>query len=255
MRIAIKFAYDGRNFHGFARQPNLKTVEGELIKNLVQHGLIEDAAEAHLRYSSRTDAGVSALGNVITFNTNYSEKQIFQKLINDSTNQDIFVYGIKTVEPDFYPRYAKYRIYRYYLNKNNLDLDEILSTASLFIGEHDFSNFARIEINKDPIRVIDNIVLTEEDDFFVIDFYAETFLWNQVRRIVSAIQKVGIGKLTKKQIKDALENPNKKVDFGLAPPEPLILKDVIYDFEFEYSKNHLEKLEELEKRIILSLLI
>lgn len=253
MRIAIKFAYDGRNFHGFARQPNLKTVEGEMIETLIQHGLIKDAAEARLRASSRTDGGVSALGNVVAFNTNSSEKQVFQKIINDSTDPDIFVYGMNVVEPDFYPRYAKFRVYRYYLNKNNLNLDKTLSAASTFIGKHNVSNFARVEANKDPVRTIDNIILTEEDDFFVMDFYAETFLWNQVRRIVSAIQKVGIGKLTKKQITDALDNPNKKVDFGLAPPEPLILKDVIYDFEFEYSKNHLEKLEELERRIISSM--
>jgi len=253
MRIAIKFAYDGRNFHGFARQPNLKTIEGELIKHLIQHGLIEDATKARLRSSSRTDGGVSALGNVVAFNTGSSEKQVFQKLINDSADPDILVYGMKVVELDFYPRYAKWRIYRYYLNKNNLNLDEILSVASIFIGEHNFNNFARVEANKDPVRTIDNIVLTEEDDFFIIDFYAQTFLWNQVRRVASAIEKVGTGKLTKKQITDALDNPDKKVDFGLAPPEPLILKDVIYDFEFEYKKNYLEKLGELEKRIILSL--
>ena len=253
MRIVIKFAYDGRSFHGFARQPNLRTVEGELIKKLIKNDFIEDATEACLRYSSRTDAGVSALGNVVAFNTNSSEEQIFQKLLGGSTDADILIYGMKVVESDFYPRYAKWRIYRYYLEKNNLELDETLSAASIFIGEHNFSNFARVEANKDPIRTIDNIVLTKEDDFFVIDFYAQTFLWNQVRRVVSAIEKVGIGKLTKKQIIDALDNPNKKVDFGLALPEPLILKDIIYDFEFEYSKNYLEKLEELERRIISSM--
>ena len=42
MRIALKFAYDGRNFHGYARQPQLKTVEGEIIKALIKHGFIED---------------------------------------------------------------------------------------------------------------------------------------------------------------------------------------------------------------------
>jgi len=253
MRVALKFAYDGRNFHGFARQPNLKTVEGELIQNLIQHGLIEDATEARFRSASRTDAGVSALGNVVAFNTKSSKEQVFRKLTSSVTDADILLYGMKVVESDFYPRYAKWRIYRYYLNKNNLELDEILSVASIFIGEHNFGNFARIETSKDPVRTIDNIVLTEENDFFIIDFYAQTFLWNQVRRVVSAIVKVGIGKLTKKQITDALDNPDKKVALGLARPEPLILKDVIYDFEFEYSKNYLKRLGELEKRIISSL--
>jgi len=253
MRVAIKFAYDGRTFHGFARQPNLKTVEGELIKNLVQNNLIEDFTEARFRSASRTDAGVSAFGNVVAFNTNVSKEKVFQKLMGDSTDADIIIYGLKVVESDFYPRYAKWRIYRYYLNKSNLNFDEMLSVASIFIGEHNFSNFARVEPNKDPVRTIDNIVLTEEEDFFIIDFYAQTFLWNQVRRIISAVKKVGAGKLTKKQIKEALNNPNKKVDFGLTQAEPLILKDVIYNFEFEYNKNYLKRLDKLEKRIISSI--
>ena len=43
MRIAVKFAYDGKKFYGYARQPNLKTIEGELLSTLVSHGIINDA--------------------------------------------------------------------------------------------------------------------------------------------------------------------------------------------------------------------
>jgi len=250
MRLAIKFAYDGRKFHGYARQPNLKTVEGELIKNLIKQNIVEDAKTSCIRTASRTDRGVSALGNVAAFNTDTNEKNVLKKLKN---NTDIIIYGIKKVEPDFYPRYAKWRIYRYYLNKNSLDLDETLSTAAIFTGKHNFSNFARIESDKNPVRTIDNITIKEKNNFFVIDFYAQTFLWHQIRRIISAIEKIGKRKTTKQQLIEALNNPDKKVDFGLAPPEPLILKDVIYDFSFEYNKNNLKKMKELETKISNSL--
>jgi len=50
-----------------------------------------------------------------------------------------------------------------------------------------------------------------------------------------------------------LENPNKKVDFGLAPAEPLILKDIVYDFKFEYEEKSLDRLNKLEDSIIRSL--
>lgn len=249
MRIALKFAYDGRNFHGFARQPNLKTIEGELIEIFQSHGFIEDFVNARFRSASRTDGGVSALGNVVAFNTNSTKSSLLKKLLVKTKNEDIFIYGIKEVDLDFYPRFAKWRIYSYYLKKDKVDFERAISVASVFIGEHDFRNFAKVEADKNPLRSIDNIVINEEDDFFVIDFYAQTFLWNQVRRIVSAIEKVGNGKLTKKQVSDALNNPGKKVDFGLSPPEPLILKDVLYDFEFEYIKNYQIKLEKFEKRI------
>lgn len=252
MRIAIKFAYDGKKFQGYARQPQLKTVEGEIINLLIQHSLIKDAKESKFRSASRTDRNVSALGNVVAFNTQSWKKCVFQALKKSSN--DILFYGIKEVEPEFYPRYAKLRIYSYYLKNHNFKLEKILSTVALFTGEHNFSNFARVEADKNPIRVIDNILITEQDDFFIIDFYAQTFLWHQIRRVVSALEKAISGKLEKGQIIDAMANPDKKVDFGLAPAEPLILRDIIYDFEFEYEKELLSRLSPFEKNVVSSLL-
>jgi len=251
MRLAVKFAYDGRKFQGYARQPQLKTVEGEMIVALIKHGFIEDTEKSRFRSASRTDKGVSALGNVIAFNTGASKKNILQELSNEFAS--IIVYGVTDVEPDFNPRHARFRWYRYYLPVKNLDIERAISTAHSFTGEHDFSNFARLESFKDPVRSIDNIVYTREKEFLVVDFYAQTFLWHQIRRIISAIEKVGTGRLEKEQIIEALCKPDKKVDFGLAPAEPLLLKDIIYDFEFNYDNRLLSRLRYLEKAIVSSL--
>jgi len=251
MRVAVKFAYDGKEFHGYARQPQLETIEGKIVKALTKHGFIEDTNESHFRSASRTDKGVTALCNIIAFDTDISKKRILQILPNEFT--DIVVYGIKDVVPDFNPRYAKLRQYRYYLNGNHIDLERAMSTAAVFTGEHDFSNFARLEPFKDPVRNIDNIVFTMEGNFLVIDLYAQTFLWHQIRRIISAIIKVEKGKIEKKDIIYALENPDKKVDFGLAPAEPLVLKDIVYDFDFEYNEKLLGRLNKLEDSIIKNL--
>ena len=248
MRIAIKFAYDGRAFHGYARQPKLKTVEGEIINSLLKNSLIEDSKKSMFRSASRTDKGVSALGNVVAFNTDVNKKHIINDLFDE--NLSIIYYGIKEVNNDFYPRYAKLRQYRYYLSSNNLDIEKIINASECFTGKHNFSNFAKLESFKNPIRKIDNIVFEFENDFIVIDFFAQTFLWNQIRRIISALLKIGNGKLEKKQIYKALENPDIKVDFGLAPAEPLILKDIFYDFKFEVNKNQKHKADRLEKDII-----
>ena len=252
MRVVIKFAYDGRKFHGYARQPNLKTVEGELIKSLVKYGFIEDTKESFFRSASRTDKDVSALGNVVAFNTDSSKKRILDDLFNEFSS--ILFYGIKDVVADFNPRHAKLRHYRYYLPVANLDIEKIVSTSACFTGEHNFSNFARLESFKDPVRTIDNIIFALEDDFLIVDFYAQTFLWHQIRRIVSALIKVGNGKLEKEQIIVALDNPDKKVDFGLASAEPLVLSDIVYDFDFEYDKKILKELDLLEEKIFSSLL-
>lgn len=244
MHVAVKFAYDGSKFNGYARQPKLKTVEGEVIKALTKHSFIEDTSKSVFRSGSRTDKRVSALSNVISFTTDASKKSVLQKLSDEFSN--IIFYGIKQVESDFNPRYAKMRWYRYYLSRDDLDLDGILATAACFTGEHNFSNFARIEPFRDPVRTIDNIVFSDNEDFLIIDFFAQTFLWHQIRRIVSAMLKVESGKFEREQIVEALCNPDKKVDYGLAPAKPLILKDIIYDFNFEYDKKLLKKVKDFE---------
>jgi len=248
MRVAVKFAYDGREFHGYARQPQLETIEGTIVKTLIKHGFIEDTNESHFRSASRTDKGVSALCNIIAFDTDVSNKRILQMLSREFT--DIVVYGIKNIMPNFNPRYAKIRWYRYYLKRDDIDLEGAMATAAEFTGEHNFSNFARIESSKNPVRCIENIVFTKDGNFLVIDFYAQTFLWHQIRRIISAIIKVEKGKIEKKDVIDSLKNPDYIVDFGLAPAEPLILKDIVYDFEFEYDEKSLDRLNKLESQIL-----
>jgi len=251
MRTAVKFAYNGKIFYGYARQPQLRTVEGEIIKSLIKYGFIEDTKESDFRSSSRTDKNVSALCNVIAFNTNASKKQIIKKLSDEF--DDIIFYATADVESDFNPRYTKYRHYRYFIKNSDLEVEKIISTAACFTGTHNFSNFARIEEFKDPVRTIDNIILTKDEDCIIIDFYAQTFLWYQIRRIISALIRVGKNKLSKQEVVEALANPEKKVDYGLAPAEPLILNDIIYNLDFEIDNNQLKKLEKLENEIITSI--
>ena len=251
MRVALEFAYNGKKYHGFARQPNVTTIEEKIIKALIKHRLIEDTIESKFRYASRTDKGVSAFCNVVAFKTRSNKKNILKYLSFEY--EDIVFYGIKEVELEFNPRYAKQRIYRYYLPKGCLDIESAMTSTAMFTGEHDFSNFARVESNKDPVRTINNIVFTEDGNFICVDFFAQTFLWHQIRRIVSTILGIETRKLEIDQIKNALNNPNKRVDFGLAPAELLILKDIIYDFDFEYDENLLHRLNEFKQKIIKNL--
>ncbi len=251
MRVALKFAYAGKHFSGYARQPGQRTIEQELLDLLIKQKIVVDVGISCFRTASRTDRGVSALGNVCAFNTTCSKQKILNQLTKDIS--DVFIYGVQSVEPGFYPRHAKRREYRYYLKRHYLDIDVLLSAAGLFTGEHNFQNFARVEPLKNPVRTIDNIVISEKQDFLILDFYAQTFLWNQIRRIVSALIKVGEGTISLNAIRQALLHPEKKVDFQIAAPEPLILKDVVYDFPFEYVTDYKKKLLRFENRIVTSL--
>jgi len=248
MRIALKIAYDGISFHGYARQPNLKTVEGEIINTLIKNKFINNPKEALFRSASRTDKGASSFGNIVAFNTDTDTSHLLEECNERLDN--IILFGFKEVDVDFYPRYAKQRIYQYYLKKTNIELQNIHSTVKLFFGKHNFSNFARIEQFKDPERTIDDIIINESSDFYIFEFYAQTYLWHQIRRMISAIIKVEIGKISQNEIKSALNCPEERVDFGLADSTPLILKDVLYDFSFIKNDKWEKKKEEMKDQII-----
>ena len=234
MRIALKFAYDGKSFFGYARQPKLRTVEGEIINALKKTKI----AYENFGSASRTDRGVSALGNVISFNTDF-KGNILSAL--NANVKDVWFYGVSNVDENFNPRYAKERWYRYFLFNSGLDVDKMKKASELFVGVHDFSNFARIE-NKNPVRKINSLKIKEKGDFIIIDIKAESFLWNMVRRIVSVLEKAGRNEIKIDVIKDALES-KERFDFGSAKPEGLILMDVKYDFDFETDKKAIEKLK------------
>ena len=253
MRIALKIAYDGCHFHGFARQPNLPTIEGTLLEFLTKQQIIHSLKHAQFRYASRTDKKVSALGNVIAFNTTIHPEKILQQA--NKLQNTIILYATAIVEDTFFPRYATHRHYRYYLKKtNHLNQYQLQSTLNLFIGTHNYSNFARIEPGKNPVREITNITCTEQNQFFLIDFYAPTFLWNQIRRIIAAALTVAEGKTTNRTVQKALQQPHIKTDFRLAPAEPLILMDVGYPFEFNINSTQYHQIPILEQTIQNSLL-
>ncbi|MDG6219690.1 MAG: tRNA pseudouridine(38-40) synthase TruA [Candidatus Thermoplasmatota archaeon] len=248
MRIALKFAYNGIPFYGYARQPGLQTVEGELIKVLKKNKFIDSIKKAMVKSASRTDKGVSAFGNVIAFDTKKNAENIIQEC-NDLLDH-IVLYGMNIVDDQFYPRHAKKRIYHYYLTKDEVTLQTIESLIPLFIGSHDFSNFARVEPQKNQMRTIEKITVKETDSYVVLEFQAQTYLWQQIRRIVSSIQKCEKKKISKDEIGMALKYPMKQVDFGLADPYRLILNDIIYDFYFDIDTNGLKKKKALEQEII-----
>lgn len=235
MRLTLKFAYDGKKFFGYAKQPKLRTVEGEIINALKKTKI----AYENFGSASRTDRGVSALGNVISFNTDF-KGNILSAL--NANVKDIWFYAVSKVDEKFNPRYAKERWYRYFLFNSRLDVDKMKKASELFVGTHDFSNFARIE-NKNPVRKINSLKIKEKGDFIVIDIKAESFLWNMVRRIVSVLEKTGRNETKIDVIKDALES-KERFDFGSAKPEGLILMDVKYDFDFEIDKNMMKKIKQ-----------
>ena len=230
-RVALKFAYDGTGFFGFQRQPEKVTVEGELITSLVKIGAIKSARECGYRSSSRTDRGVSALGNIISFRTDFSENAICSAM--NSEMEGIWAYSAVKVPEDFNPRAAKQRWYRYYLAKMGQDERLMEDLARRFVGVHDFSGYARKD-KRNPMRKIDSINLSDDGMFHAIDFRAESFLWNMVRRIVWMMNEGSSGRMPLDSIGPG--SSRKPTRIGLAPPEYLVLMDIDCGVKFPIDK-------------------
>ncbi len=226
-RVALKIAYDGTAFHGQARQPGLRTVEGEVITALQRARAIRDARSARFESASRTDAGVSALGNVVAFDTALAPPACARAF--NGKARGVWAWAAAAVPEDFHARRARARWYRYGLPPGH-SAEALNAVLGLFVGEHDFRNFTR---DRDrTVARIDAASADREADGIVLDFRAPSFRWNLVRRLVAAALQVEAGRATTEDVARALHGGH-PADLGLAPPEPLVLMDVSYGVAFE----------------------
>lgn len=241
----MKLAYDGSKFFGFQIQPEIPTVEGSLIDALEAVGAVRRDLGCGLRSSSRTDRGVSALGNVVSFETDFRLRSLCPAL--NSELSAVWTYSAAEVGDGFNPRWAKQRWYRYCLPIASQDLSAMRAVARRFVGTHDFSGFARLD-GRNPVRTIDSIDITESGPFFIMDFRAESFLWNMVRRIVWLVNAVGNGSLRSDEF--SLETGHRPRRTGLAPPEYLLLMDVDCGVDFPHNAKAVRALRrEFRRRI------
>jgi len=226
-RLALKIAHEGQGFHGSAQQPGLATAEGEILRALRRARILSDVKAARFQIASRTDRGVSALGNVIAFNTSLGSVAAVRAL--NAKLSRVWAWAVTEVVPDFDPRRARERWYRYELPPDH-DIERLQSALSLFTGEHDFRNFTR-DRTRTVLR-IDDANAIRAGDLIALDFRAPGFRWNLVRRLVSAALRVESNTVTLEQVARALEGTARS-DLGLARPEGLTLMDVSFDFEFQ----------------------
>ena len=269
-RTALKIGYIGTNFHGFQRQPDLRTVEEELIYHLRKLNYIDDLKKSRFRIAGRTDAGVHSLGNVISFQ---SEKDVRVNEINNSLPDDIQIIASAPVRYAFKPRYAQMRQYRYILFQD-LDVDKLKECAEVFKGTHNFTNFTK-RFQKTTTRTIEDIKITKVDlsDYhkkefpnlhdtvspIFVDIYGESFLWNMVRKMMRVFVDVATDKMSLDEVEKLL-NPAEgepRANIKVMEADYLILMDIQYDgIKFRYDdyacerfkRDLVDSLSDLQKR-------
>ena len=241
MRYAFKVFYDGSGFCGSQRQLRGRTVEGEFLSALKRMKI----AFTDFRSAGRTDKGVSALGNVIALTTD--SPLMKPRILNAVLPGDIRVLGVQRVGDDFNPRHANERIYRYILIDEGYDLSKMRRAKKAFIGKKSFHNFSSKDY-RSPIRRINRVEIRKRGGVIILAFYGESFLWQMVRRMVTALKAAGRGEVSLGELED-LFNPLVKRKMPPSPAENLILWDVRYDFRFEYERYSKQRLvKDLSRR-------
>jgi tRNA pseudouridine38-40 synthase len=248
-RYQIILAYDGTGFHGSQYQSEIRTVQGVLqavLRDLNWTG-------KSIWIAGRTDAGVHASGQVAAFDFDWNHSPAdLKNALNALLPQDMAVFNVKAVRPDFHPRFdAVSRCYRYriycQLVRDPLrerfawrvwpvpDLDRLRIAAGITRGIHDFAGFGRATSpNGSTIRNVMEMTwrsAANTADEFILDITANAFLYHMARRLVFAHVAVGQGLLEADELERHLDHPGPEPIQGLAPPQGLILKRVSYNSE------------------------
>ena len=236
----FRIGYLGDAFHGSQIQPDVRTVQGELIRVFRSLKWLTGPKEDQLLVlSSRTDAGVHVRinGGIVDLDRALWEALSPRKMIravDDRLDSNIAFLTVEEVEASFNPRMALHRTYRYRLEAMEFwvepDHEAFRRWLDLFVGTYDARNFARLEEGKNPIRtVLETKPWMDGERLIGFEVTGEAFLWNQVRRMANALFRLAVGELDENEIREAIEQPMVLVDFGVAPPEWLVLWGVAWE--------------------------
>ena len=248
-QFVLVVEYDGTRYAGFQLQKNHVTVQGEL------EAAIEKLTGAFSRVygSSRTDSGVHARGQVISFKTAAGlPTHDFIGGMNFYLPEDIAVKEVYRVREGFdVRRKAVSRIYRYNLLNSNarsplrgshsvqikgsLDVDAMNTACGYLTGSQDFASFASAgEALRSTIRrVIRAGAMRTEDDMVVIEIEANAFLPHQVRNTVGPLVKIGRSQMTAEALKDIINARSRGLAQPTAPARGLTLYKVNYTRELK----------------------
>ncbi|HVJ97264.1 MAG TPA: tRNA pseudouridine(38-40) synthase TruA [Acidimicrobiia bacterium] len=245
MKLVV--AYDGTDFSGFAAQPSqphVKTIGGALaqaIGKILRH-------DVDLTCAGRTDAGVHAWGQVVSFASEPGlDPWRLQQAVSSMLGPEIVVRSAELVDPQFNARHAATsRTYRYtILNRpvpdpfrdrftwwvpEPLDLRMLRLAADPFVGEHDFASFCRKgpEGSSTTRRVTESRWVDEGDGVLRYEISGNAFCWQMVRSIVGTLVEAGMGKRRPGDIMAILRAAERDAAGQLAPPRGLCLWEVGY---------------------------
>lgn len=244
-KILAEIAYDGSIYHGFQIQPKKPTVQGEIEKALIKI----NKKKIKILSSGRTDKGVHAKGQIITFDININiQLTNLKKALNAMLSKNsIKILKLKYVKNSFHPRFnAKKRKYSYcILNSNNyypwesyqahyvnkkLNISNLNQMAKILIGNHDFTTFSCIkDKSKSKFRHIHFAKFKKRGKYIIFEIIGSSFLWKMVRSIIGTMLDIEIKNESISIFETILKSKNRNLARTTAPANALFLDKVYYE--------------------------
>ena len=242
-KVALVVEYEGTRYHGYQWQANGPTIQDELERAIRKL----DNKASRVVAASRTDAGVHAKGQVVSFWTRSTlSESTLVKALNCHLPADIAVKAACKVDANFNVRRdALSRVYNYYildsdtpspLSRNfalflprQLDIEAMNETCYIIKGEHDFISFAgSLDGIRDTVRTIYEAEVRKRAKFVVFHVVANSFLRHQVRNIVGLLIRLGLGKKNVDYFRSVMEAKTLGLAGPAVPPCGLYLMKVNY---------------------------
>ena len=247
-KIVLIMEYDGTYYHGFQLQGDFPTIQGETEEALWKL----TGERLRVMAASRTDAGVHARGQVVSFRTKSPlPLPAFINGLNYYLPRDIAVKAAHRVGDSFNVRRdAISREYNYYILNSltrspirkgfsylvtgHLDIEAMNLACQALIGEHDFASFAScIGVGtRNTVRKVHQAKIDKDGELAVFNMVANSFLPHQVRNTVGALIRVGLGKVSVDQFHSIIEAKKPGLAGPTAPACGLCLIRINYPSPF-----------------------
>jgi len=241
--VKLTMGYDGLEYHGWQKQPDLQTIQGSL-----EGGLKRITGNAIPVYGAgRTDAGVHAYGQVAHFESPVPFESVrWVRALNAVIPKDIVIHSAEAVPDTFHARFsAKGKTYTYFIHNGQrrsphqrrtswfvpspLNLDRMRAASMVLSGEHDFTSFAASNGEvKDCNLILEEILIQKQGDQIKTTLKAHRFLKYMVRNIVGFLIGVGRGRFGVEEVATVLSSRDRGMAGLTAPPQGLFLVKVEY---------------------------
>ncbi len=245
-KLKIVVEYNGTNFHGWQKQKDRRTVQGEIE----QAFFLLTGESVCVEGSGRTDSGVHALAQVAS--TEIKSVIPIEKIktaLNNLLPADIRIVKVLEAKPDFHARFStKQKTYQYVVQVGGVrsaiyhnlvgfypyevDIEKMKRASSLLIGKHNFKGFCSsgASVKSFEREIFDiKIVRTKNSNIIKFEVTGNGFLYNMVRIIVGTLLDVGHDKLTDDDIIMALQTGERKYAGKTMEACGLYLKKVKYN--------------------------